>query len=144
MKPSTAHLALAVALTTALTSLAQAGGNTARVEGPFKDGTYLVHTLQCGAPASMSVTATAEGKVSGHRRSVPLKLTATTEKGVYQFARTWPNEGTWIVRVTPANRDRAAVTLAAIASDGSVGENEFVWKSDGRHECDQKLAANTK
>jgi hypothetical protein len=89
------------------------------------------------------VTATAEGVVKGQRTSLPIKLTPMKEKGVYQFARTWPSDGTWIVRITPAARDRA-VTLAAISSDGRVGDNELVWKSDGRHECDQKLAANSK
>ena len=136
-------LALALALTSSLGGLAYAGGSTAMVEGPMKDGTYLVRAAHCGEPASMSVTATAEGVVKGARRSLPIKLTSTKEKGVYQFARTWPSEGNWIVRLAPAGRDRA-VTLVAIASDGSVGDNEFVWKSDGRHECDQKLAVNSK
>ena len=136
-------LALALALCSSLGGSAYAGGSTAMVEGPMKDGTYLVRAAHCGEPASMSVTATAEGVVKGARRSLPIQLTSTREKGVYQFARTWPSEGTWIVRLAPAGRDRA-VTLVAIASDGSVGDNEFVWKSDGRHECDQKLAVNSK
>jgi len=36
------------------------------------------------------------------------------------------------------------VAIATIASDGSVAANEYVAQGDGRHECDQKLAANTK
>lgn len=135
-------LALALGLITAVPQLATAGGYTASVEGPFKDGTYGVRTANCGEPASMSVTAIAEGVVNGQRKSLPLKLTSTKEKGLYQFARTWPSGGTWIVRVTPAGRDKA-VTLATISSDGHVGNNELVWKSDGRRECDQKLAANS-
>src|SRR5262245_47493617 len=136
-------LALAIGLITTIPQLALAGGSTANVEGPFKDATYFVRTAHCGEPASMSVTATAEGIVNGQRKSLPIKLTPTKEKGVYQFARTWPSQGTWIVRLTPAGRDRA-VTLVSISSDGQVGNNEYVWKSDGRHECDQKLAANSK
>ena len=136
-------LALALALCSSLGGSAYAGGSTAMVEGPMKDATYLVRTAHCGEPSSMNLTATAEGVVKGQRRSLPIKLTPTKEKGVYQFARTWPSDGNWIVRLTPAGRDRA-VTLVTIASDGHVGDNEFVWKSDGRRECDQKLAANTK
>ena len=143
MRYSIPGLALALALTSSLGGQAYAGGSTAMVEGPMKDATYLVRTAHCGEPASMSLTATAEGVVKGQRRSLPIKLTPTKEKGVYQFARTWPSDGDWIVRLTPAGRDRA-VTLVTIASDGHVGDNEFVWKSDGRRECDQKLAANTK
>ena len=143
MRSTIQGLALAIGLIASVPQFANAGGSTANVEGPFKDATYLVRTAHCGEPASMSVTATAEGVVKGQRKSLPIKLTPTKEKGVYQFARTWPSDGTWIVRLTPAGRDRA-VTLVSISSDGLVGNNEYVWKSDGRHECDQKLAANSK
>jgi hypothetical protein len=137
-------LALGIALTTALAPLAHAGGTSASVEGPFKDGSYAVRVATCtGIAATMAVTATAEGVVAGQRKSLPVTLKSTKEKGVYQFARTWPAEGAWVVRVTPAG-GRMPVTLATIGVDGVVGENELLWKSDGRHECDQKLAANTK
>ena len=136
-------LALVLGLTAALAPLARAGGTTARIEAPCQDGSYIVRTATCGAPASMSVTASAEGIVSGQRKSLPLQLKGTKEKGVYVLARTWPSEGTWIVRLQPAGH-RGPVTVAAIGSDGRVGDNEYLWDTDGRHECDVKLAANTK
>ena len=137
-------LALAFTLTAALSPVANAGGSTARVEGPFKDESYVVRTANCGVAASLGVTATAEGVVKGQRRSLPIKLSSTKEKGVYQFKRTWPAEGQWMVRLQLHN-GHGPTTLAAIASDGQVGENEYLWDTDGRHECDQKLAAaNTK
>src|SRR5262245_20919800 len=114
-------LALAMTLTAALTPLAQAGGSTARPDGPFKDGTYLVRTANCGMPASMSVTATAEGKVNGQRKSLPLKLTSTKEKGVYQLQRTWPEQGEWLVRLQLGGAHRT-VTLATFASNGEVSD----------------------
>jgi len=36
------------------------------------------------------------------------------------------------------------VALAAVSSDGRVGDSEYLWDTDGRRECDVKLAANTK
>ena len=144
MKPSIRTLALGLALTTALASLVNAGGTTVSVEGPFKDGLYLARATNCnGVAASMPVTATAEGVVAGVRKSLPISLKTTKEKGVYQFARTWPAEGTWVVRVEPTG-GRKPITLAAIASDGRVSPNEFLWDGDGRHACDQKLAAISK
>ena len=143
MQSTIRSLALGFAFTTALASLANAGGTTASVEGPFKDASYVVRTANCGVPAAMSVTATAEGVVSGQRRSLPIKLSTTKEKGVYQFARTWPSEGQWVVRLQLAGPHKP-VTLAPIASNGEVGKNEFLWNTDGRHECDQKLAVATK
>ena len=143
MQLFTRSLSLAVALATGLATLAHAGGTSASVEGPFKDGLYAVRVATCnGIAMSMKVTATAEGVVAGQRKSLPITLRSTKEKGVYQFARTWPAEGTWVVRVEPAG-GRKPVTLAAIASDGTVGQNELLWESDGRHECDQKLAVNS-
>ena len=143
MQTSIRTLALGIALTTALASLANAGGSSARVEGPFKDGSYAVRTAECGAAAALSVTASAEGVVNGERKSLPIALKATKQKGVYRFTHTWPADGTWLVRLT-LNNGRGPATLAAISSDGKVGENQFLWDTDGRHECDVKLAANTK
>jgi len=143
MQTSIRTLALGIALTTALASLAHAGGSSARVEGPFKDGSYAVRTAECGVAAPLSVTASAEGVVNGERKSLPISLKATKQKGVYRFTHTWPADGTWLVRLT-LNNGHGPATLAAISSDGKLGQNEFLWDSDGRHECDQKLAANVK
>jgi len=142
MKPSIAKLALGLALTTALASLALAGGAGVSVE-LAKDGNYFVHSFACTGPSSISLTATAEGMVKGERKSIPLTLKKTKEPGVYRIDGTWPREGTWLVR-TKMSGGQKLVAIATIASDGSVAANEYVAQGDGRHECDQKLAANTK
>jgi len=142
MKPSIRALALGIALATALASLAHAGGAGVSVE-LAKDGKYFVHSYACTGPSSVSLTATAEGMVRGERKSIPLKLERTKEPGVYRIAGTWPSEGTWLVR-TKMSGSQKLVAIATIASDGHVANNEYVAQGDGRHECDQKLAANTK
>jgi hypothetical protein len=135
-------LAVAVALTAALAALAHAGGAGMNVEGPAKDGTYLVRAFACTGPSSITVTATAEGVVNGQRKSIPLEL-KPMQDGVYQFARAWPRDGAWLVRAELSGSHNL-VTLATLAHNGRVTKNEFVWQGDGRHQCDQMLAAIAK
>jgi len=142
MKPSIRTLALGIALSAALASLAHAGGAGVSVERA-KDGKYLVHSFACTGPSSVSIVATAEGVVNGERQSIPLKLEPMKEPGLYQFERTWPAQGTWLVR-TEMSGTHNLVTLFALAKDGRVAGSEYVAEGDGRHECDRKLAANAK
>jgi len=142
MKPSIRALARGIALATALASLARAGGAGVNMERT-KDGKYLVRSYACTGPASVSIAATAEGVVNGERKSIPLKLEALKQPGVYQFERTWPGQGTWLVRMEMSGSHQLTF-IATIARDGRVAGTEYVAEGDGRHECDQKLAANTK
>jgi hypothetical protein len=142
MKPSIHTLALGIALVTSLASLAHGGGASVSLERA-KDGKYLVHSYACTGPASVSLTATAEGVVNGERKSIPLTLEPTKSPGTYRFERTWPAQGTWLVRTEMSGRLKL-VSIATIAHDGRVSDTEYVAEGDGRHECDQKLAANTK
>ena len=135
-------LALVLTLTASLAPFARAGGAAIHVE-QAKDGTYLVHTYACTGPSSVSVTASAEGMVHGVRKSIPLELKKTKEPGLYQFERPWPAGSTWLVRAELSGTHKV-VNIATIASDGRVTGSEYVAAGDGRRECDQKLAANTK
>ena len=135
-------LSLAVALAIVPGSLAQAGGAGVNVERA-KDGKYVIHSFACTGPTSVSIVATAEGVVNGERKSIPLKLKPMKEPGLYQFERTWPAQGTWLVR-TEMRGTHNLVTIFALAKDGRVAGSEYVAEGDGRDECDQKLAANTK
>lgn len=131
-------------LATLLAPVATAGGMNARLEGPARDGrTYTVRTSQCANPASLRVSAWAEGAVNGERRTVPLELKRTKAPGVFSIQRAWPREGRWLVRLAFAD-SRAPVTVAELADDGRVRDNSLVWEGDGRHECDTKLAVAVK
>ena len=139
MKPSIRALALGIALPV-LASLTHAGGAGVTVER-VKDGKYVVHSYACTGPASVSMTATAEGVVNGERKSIPLKLEPMKEPGLYRFERAWPAQGTWLVR-TEMSGTHKLVNIATIGRDGRVAGSEYVAEGDGRHECDRKLAAN--
>ncbi len=139
----TLHRTLVAATLLFVPLLANAGGGmTARLEGPAKDGMYFVHTLSCGREMALGVRGTAEGVVNGARRTVPLKIEAVGD-GVYRFRRSWPQDGEWIVRLA-VDKPHGAVTLASIASDGRVSDTQLLWETNGRKECDAKLAAATK
>ena len=61
----------------------------------------LVHADTHEGPADISaVSGTAEGLVSGARRSVPLKLAPTTRPGYFAVKKQWPSEGTWVLKIS--------------------------------------------
>lgn len=134
------RLAVSVLLLGTLASAAFAGGLNARVEGPSRDGrTYVIRAYACSDPASLAVTAWAEGVVNGERRSLPLSLRPLNSKGAYRFERPWPGDGRWLVRVA-FPRANAPVTVATIGRGGRVIDQTLVREGDGRAECDAKLA----
>jgi hypothetical protein len=92
----------------------------------------------------MCPTGWAEGVVNGERRSLPLVLQPARTPGSYVFRRTWPQDGQWLVRLTFANQPGPPALVARIGHEGRVTENKFLWDSDGKHECDTRLAAATK
>ena len=136
------NLAFATALSAALVPAAIAGGASARVEGPSKDGLfYTVRTYACANPAALHVTAWAEGVVAGKRRTLPLTLKRTRDQGVYYFQRNWPAQGQWLVRLDLGG-GRAPTSLATIATDGRVQDNKLIWDGDAKRECEALLAGN--
>jgi hypothetical protein len=120
---------------------AHAGGMGATLEGPGRDGvTYTVHMFACSSSEMTGVTGAAEGVVQGKRRTLPLTLVAAGAKGDYQFQRTWPRDGHWLVRLAFAGVHAPAM-VAELGRDGRVRDRQFLWDSDGRYECETRLAA---
>ncbi len=102
-----------------LASLAQAGGQqvVARVS---EDGqSVVVRTYRCGTPSSLALRGTAEGLVSGERRSVELEITAAAEPGVFRVARQWPAEGRWVL-VLNVTGERGVSTLVTLEPGASL------------------------
>lgn len=144
MRHSSRSLAAAAALLVTLAPAALAGGANAKIEGPGRDGrTYTVRTYQCQNPASLNVTASAEGVVDGKRQTVPLALKKSGKPGVFQFTRNWPASGQWVIRMHLGD-GHMPVTLTALDKKGVVKTNELIWDSDGHKECEALLAAQVK
>ena len=143
MKRSIHSLAAAAALVVTLAPAALAGGMNAKVEGPGRDGrTYTVRTYQCSNPASLKVSAWAEGLVNGKRQSVQLSIKKTNKPGVFQFTRTWPAEGQWAIRME-LGEGHLPVTVTALDDKGIVKTNELIWEGDGQKQCEAVLAGKS-
>jgi hypothetical protein len=128
------RLVLAAATLALIAPAALAGGANAKVEGPAKDGRYIVRTYACSDPANLHVTAWAEGLVGGRRQTVPIKIEMTRSKGVYWFKRTWPETGQWAIRME-LGQGRTPVTVTALDQRGVVKASQLIWEGDGQKEC---------
>jgi hypothetical protein len=74
----------------------------------------LVHAATHEGPPDISaLSGTAEGLVNGARRSIALKLDATSRPGVFAVRKQWPSEGAWVLRITLES------TTAIVALDRS-------------------------
>src|SRR5712691_2280744 len=90
-------LAVAAMLAAALAPTAFAGGMSASLQGPAKDGvTYTVLTYSCNSSESMRPSGWAEGVVKGERQTLPLTILPDKTPGSYSFQRTWPADGRWV------------------------------------------------
>jgi len=101
-----------------LASLAQAGGQQVVARVSDDGQSVVVRTYSCGTPSSLALRGTAEGLVSGERRSMELAVTPGNEPGVFRVARQWPTEGRWVLvlNVIGQNGVSTLVTLEPGAS----------------------------
>jgi len=85
---------------------------------PFDDSLRgaicLVHAVtREGPPDITALSGTAEGLVGGMRRSIPLKLDATSSPGVFAVRKQWPSGGAWVLKISLLS------TTAIVALDRS-------------------------
>ncbi len=109
-KTLVAALALAVA---GLALHASAGGQQVVAEVSADGQSVVVRTYRCGTPSSLSLRGTAEGLVSGQRRTLEIEITRGAEPGVFSVARQWPTEGRWALVFTVSGGHDVS-TLAAL------------------------------
>ncbi len=117
---------LSSALLLAIASPALAGGFQLSVETPagspdpqLKDIVLIARTYGCHQPADAKLSATAEGFVSGDRRSLPLEL-RSIGSGVYAIKQQWPSEGTWVLALTGAYNGMTSSVLVELGPNGKV------------------------
>ena len=83
----------------------------------------LVHAFHHGVQTALPVTGRAEGIVNGQRRTIPLRLAATSRPGVYALHDQWGAEGTWTLVLTarqgPGEFD-GATALVELSPGGRV------------------------
>jgi hypothetical protein len=116
-------------------------GNAPRV----KFAQFVVRADGCADPANARVSAMAEGKVGGARRSVPVALTALPTAGVYAVSRSWtdtPGDEVWLVNLTATCRSLNAGALIPVGPNGFIRESaRFFPRPATREEVDSLLNA---
>jgi len=84
-------------------------------------GAFLVvHTYHHGEVVASGVSGSAEGIVSGSRRTIPLVFDTTTRRGSYALRKQWPTEGTWMLVINTGGRAQGVTALVDISSQGDV------------------------
>jgi len=83
-----------------------------------KTASFVFRAEGCGEPAKAQITGTAEGLVNGIRHSVPLKISAMSQPGVYAVYQTWPAEGAWVVSLKGACGAENAGALVPTSAKG--------------------------
>lgn len=113
-------LALAVALGSAI--FAVAGGFWVSIQNPStvtdavaRNAVVLVRADGCHNPAEAGITGTAEGRVNGVRRSIPLKLAPVSQPGTYAVIPQWPAEGVWVLHFNATYLGHDAGALVRLA-----------------------------
>jgi hypothetical protein len=77
----------------------------------------LVHAMtREGAAPLAALNGTAEGVVSGQRRSIPIHFDTTHAPGVFAVRKQWPSDGTWLLQITLAQ----TTAIVVVDRDGSV------------------------
>lgn len=110
-----------------------------------KDVLFVVRPLGCIDPASVRITATAEGIVNGHRRSQMATLTALPTPGVHALSRSWPDGGIWVLSVagTCAGRTAGAVVRLGPRDVYQRDGVELLAHHPAREQIDRALRASS-
>jgi hypothetical protein len=126
----TTSLAVGALLATAAPSRAVAGPPWIAIElpaSPFsslpRDAFLLVRAYHHFTPITALVSGTADGLVSGERRSLPLEIAPAGVAGLYVVRRQWPQEGVWVLRIT---LDQGHGRVTAVVGVGASGEVNLV------------------
>ena len=114
----------------AIGAVALADGFTFTIGSPVasqdfqaKVAAFVFRTEGCAEPAKSQIGGTAEGLVKGARRSVALKVVATSKPGVYAVYQNWPAEGEWVVNLKGACANASAGAIVPIGPKGFIRES---------------------
>jgi hypothetical protein len=132
-------------------ALALAEGFTFTIGSPVaaqdfqsKTAAFVFRTDGCAEPAKPQIAGTAEGLVKGARRSVALKVMATSKPGVYAVYQNWPAEGEWVVNLKGTCADANAGALVPVGPKGFIRESsKFFPRPATDAEIETSLKART-
>lgn len=106
-------------------------------------GAYLlVHAFHHGTPMQAPVRGTAEGLVSGERKTVALRFETTSRPGVYALRKQWSDTGVWtlIISVHQGEED-IAQALVEVAADGGISSVRVPTRREREWVIPRKITA---
>jgi hypothetical protein len=104
------------------------GSPVASQDFQMKSAAFVFRTEGCAEPAKSQIGATAEGLVKGARRSVVLKVMASSKPGVYAVSQNWPAEGDWVVSLKGTCAGANAGAIVPIGANGFIRESSKFFK----------------
>jgi hypothetical protein len=120
----TAAVVLGVTLSLALPVMAgriwlEFGNPAASTDPKAKDALAVVRATGCHEPEKALYTATAEGKIEGKRKTIPLEVVQLSTPGTYAIKGTLPKEGAWVIAVNSTlNGSFLASAILPVSSKG--------------------------
>jgi len=99
------------------------GNPVAAQDFQVKTAAFVFRTEGCAEPAKSQIGGTAEGVVNGGRRSVALKVVATSKPGVYAVYQNWPADGDWVVNLKGTCASAGAGAIVPIGPKGFIRES---------------------
>jgi len=109
---------------------------------PSSRGAFLmVHTFHHGDAVASGVTGTAEGIVSGARRSIPLAFDTTSRRGTYALRKQWPTDGTWMLVINTGGQAQGITALVELSAHGDVASVRVPTRRSGQWDLPQQVTA---
>lgn len=109
---------------------------------PSSRGAFLmVHTFHHGDAVASGVTGTAEGIVSGARRSIPLAFDTTSRRGTYALRKQWPTDGTWMLVINTGGQAQGITALVELSAQGDVASVRVPTRRSGQWDLPQQVTA---
>ncbi len=113
----------------------QLGNPDASPEARTRHAVLTLKATGCGQPANAVVEGTAIGIVKGNRQSIPLKVFALKEPGMFGVTSQWPAEGQWVLRFVA--RESGRVTSVHVPASGdTVDRAKAKWNQGPASDSD--------
>ena len=140
--------ALAAPAAPTVSPVAAAGPPWISIEHPVnpydattRDAFLIVHAFHHGTPTAFPVSGTAEGLVSGQRRTIQLSFKQTSRTGAYALAKQWPAEGTWtlVIAVAQGPEDRVSA-IVDLSPSGDVARVQVPTRTEGNYKLPGRVS----
>ncbi len=114
------------------------GNPDASPEARSHNAVLTLKLAGCHEPQKATLTGSAISVVDGKRQSIPLKLIALSEPGMYAVTRQWPAQGRWVLEFIATDQGRLTSTLV---SAGPAGIDRQSAKLAMRQPAEEDIAA---